>query len=189
MTPATLCQLTSTLVPAGEADNIRRDRHGIGGIGCGDPFLPIVPTVAVRVGEIGRAIGGQAVLLEPGVGDDRARSLELITIALDPHPIEEWARPERVGVRVGHGAGLTQGCSSLGLGKAGWRLQIGAPFQEISPVGHALPGDGHLGPIASGAQQAKGGQRIGRIRAYAPFLPVIQVVPIAVGIISGAVCR
>ena len=42
------------------------------------PLLPIVQAVTVRVGGVRRAVGGQAVLLQPGVGDKDCRRLELV---------------------------------------------------------------------------------------------------------------
>src|SRR6266566_6748183 len=41
-------------------------RGGISRNRAGDPFLPVIHAVAIRIGVVGRAIGGQAVLLEPG---------------------------------------------------------------------------------------------------------------------------
>ena len=42
------------------------------------PFLPVVHAVAVGINEIRRAVGGQTVLLRPGVGENRAGRLKFI---------------------------------------------------------------------------------------------------------------
>ncbi len=47
-----------------------QNRQGVGGIQAGDPILVNVHSGAVQVGVIRRAVGGQAILLEPGIGND-----------------------------------------------------------------------------------------------------------------------
>ena len=61
-------------------DGAEQAQHGkcVGWVGANALLLPVVQTVTVRVGAIRRAIGGQTVLLQPCVGDEGLRRLELV---------------------------------------------------------------------------------------------------------------
>ena len=55
-----------------------QDGERVGGIRSGNPFLPVAHAVAVRVRIVHQTVRRQSVLLQPGVGKDRGRRLELI---------------------------------------------------------------------------------------------------------------
>src|SRR5207247_11455334 len=83
---------------------------GVGRVGAGAPLLPVVQTVNVRVDVIRRAIGGQTVIPQPRVGDERLRRLELVRTNV--HRAADDARVAiqiRTGRRRGVGAGVDAG--------------------------------------------------------------------------------
>ena len=119
---------TRRIVRGRPAAALPRRTAAIGGIQAGNPFLPVVHAVAVGIGVIRRAVGGQAVLLEPGVGNDGSR--RLIFISADVHRAADDAR---VAVQVG-GAGDISIVAGIDAGGVGLQMEIAAPSRKAGSL-------------------------------------------------------
>src|ERR1019366_2751000 len=98
-------------------------RQGVGRIQAGDPILVNVHSGAVQVGVIRRAVGGQAILLQSGIGNDGSRCL--IFVSADVH---RAADNVRIAVQVGAAddIGVVAGVDARGVG-----LQATTPMSVV----------------------------------------------------------
>ena len=62
----------------------------------------------------------------------------MISHRLNANPIEEWSRTDSVGVRVTRRDRLASDVGGQGQERR-VRAEVAAPFDEIGPVGDALP--------------------------------------------------
>src|ERR1043166_8937122 len=92
----------------------------IGGVGSSYPFLPIARAITIEIRKIGGAIGGNAVLLEPGVGDSRGRILKLVGAE-----VHSAASDARVAVQINR-VGNEVVVAGVDAGGIGLEMEIGA---------------------------------------------------------------
>lgn len=117
---------TGALPGDGDAGGVvrgRRRQHGqngggIGGVQASDPILIDVEACAIEVCKIHRAVYGQAVLLEVGVGDDGCG--RLIFVRADVHGA---AGDAGIAVEVG-GAGDVNIVAGIDAGGSGLEMEV-----------------------------------------------------------------
>ena len=100
------------------------------------------------------------------------------------HAKEEGGIADGVCVREGGGGELARNVRRHGL-EGG--AKISRALEEVIAVGDALPTDGDAWHPGHGIEHSQDRRAVGGDSAREPFLPVIQVIAIGVGVISGAV--
>ena len=111
----------------------REKGRRIGRVSAGDPLLPVVHAVAVGVHKIRRAVGGQAVILQPREGKHRSRRL----IFVSAH-VHRAADDARVAVEIG-AVGHPSVVAGVDDGRIGRGMIIAAETHERRRIGDVRP--------------------------------------------------
>jgi len=102
---------------------------------------------------------------------------------LHSHAVEVRGEARRIRVRVGRRARLSGNADGQRLESRQRPSKVCAPLQGVTHSGRTLPSHSYLGAVDRRCQQAQGGKGAGGLGEATPFLPVVQTIFIAVGVI------